>query len=393
MAGQYDLYAPRDIFDEDHIEFRNLTRDFLDKHVEGHVLEWEQNKWVPEEVIREAGEQGIFSVLVDENYGGAGLTDFRFRQIAQEEFSRYGADSLAGIISVHADIIIPYYEHLGTEEQKQKWVPGLATGELISAVAMTEPGAGSDLRGMKTTAVRDGDDWVLNGSKTFISNGMRCDLVIVAARTPDENHPQGGGITLFVVEDGMEGFSRGRKLEKIGSHAADTAELSFENVRVPDANRLGEVHKGLHSLMSHLPLERLSIAIGACAGARAALNWTIEYVTQRKAFGQPIAAFQNTQFEIAEMITKLEVSQAYVDAAVLKYNAGELTAVDAAKAKWWATDIQKDIVDRCLQLFGGYGYMMEYPIGRSYINSRVQTIYGGTNEIMKLIIGREVFGG
>lgn len=389
----YDLYAPRDLYDEDHLAFRDMNRAFLDKYVEGNVLQWEQNKWVPDEVIQAAGELGIFSVLVDEKYGGGGDDDFRFRQIAQEEFSRYGADSLAGIISVHADILIPYYEHLGTEEQKQKWIPGLATGELITAVGMTEPGAGSDLRGIKTTAVRDGDDWIINGAKTFISNGIRCDLVIVAARTPDENHPKGGGITLFVVEDGTEGFTRGRKLEKIGAHGADTAELAFDNVRIPDANRLGEVHKGLNSLMSHLPLERLSIAVGACAGARAALNWTIEYVEQRKAFGQPIAAFQNTQFEIAEMLTQLDVTQAYVDAAVLKYNAGTLSAVDAAKAKWWATDMQKNVIDRCLQLFGGYGYMQEYPIARAYANCRVQTIYGGTNEIMKTIIARDVFEG
>lgn len=388
----YNFYEKRDIYEDDHYAFRDMVRAFLDKHVVDNITKWEEEGNIPREVVQMAGEQGLLGISVDENYGGGGIDDFRFRAIAIEEFARVGATSLASTIATHTDIVIPYFEHLGTEEQKERWLPQLAGGEYLAAIAMTEPGAGSDLRGMRTTAVKDGDDWVINGSKTFITNGIHADLIVVAARTPDESHPKGGGITLFVVESDRPGFSRGRRLEKLGMHAQDTAELAFENVRIPDANRLGELHNGLRQLMSHLPLERLSIGVTGAAGARAALNLTTDYVLERKAFGQAIAEFQNTQFEIADMVTRLEVTQAYIDSCIEKLNRGELSAVDAAKAKWWATETHKDIVDRCLQLFGGYGYMMEYPIARAYADARVTTIYGGTTEIMKMLIARDVLG-
>lgn len=386
----YNLYAQRDIFDEEHIAFRDMVRAFLDRHVAGHIEEWERAGEIPREILDKAGEQGLFGLASDEKYGGGGAEDFRFRVMAIEEFARAGATSLAATIATHSDIVLPYIEHLATEEQKDRWMPQLVSGEWIAAIAMTEPGAGSDLRGMKTTAVRDGDDYVLNGTKIFITNGIHSHLVVVAAKTPDPEHPKGGGITLFVVEEGMAGFSRGRRLEKIGMHAQDTAELVFEDVRVPAANILGEKHKGLNQLMSHLPLERLSIAVAACAGARAAINWTLDYVKERHAFGQEIAQFQNTQFVIAELVTQLEIMQAYVDNAVLKLNEGTFTAVDAAKAKWYTTEAHKQIVDRALQLFGGYGYMTEYPIARAFADTRVTTIYGGTTEIMKWLVARDV---
>lgn len=388
----YNFYAKRDTYEEDHYAFRDMVRAYLDRHVVDNITKWESDNDIPRDAIHAAGEQGLMSVSVDEAYGGAGIDDYRFRQIAIEEFARVGATSLASAVGTHTDIVVPYFEHLGTDEQKQRWLPKLASGEWLAAIAMTEPGAGSDLRGIRTTAVRDGDDWVINGSKTFITNGMHAHLIVVAARTPDDAHPKGGGYTLFVVEDDREGFSRGRRLEKVGMHAQDTAELAFENVRIPDENRLSEVHTGLHELMSHLPLERLSIAVTAAAGARAALNWTVDYINERRAFGQAIADFQNTQFQIADMVTRLEVTQSYVDDCVAKHNRGELTPVDAAKAKWWATETHKDIVDRCLQLFGGYGYMLEYPIARAFCDTRVTTIYGGTTEIMKMLIARDVLG-
>lgn len=388
----YNLYEPRELFDEEHLAFRDMVRSFLDRHVAGNIEKWERDGEIPRDILNKAGEQGLFGLASDEKYGGGGAEDFRFRLAAIEEFARVGATSLAATIATHSDIVLPYIEHLATDEQKERWMPQLVSGEWISAIAMTEPGAGSDLRGIKTTAVKDGDDWVLNGTKIFISNGISSHLIVVATRTNDPAHPKGGGITLFVVEEGMPGFSRGRRLEKIGMHAQDTAELVFEKVRVPSTNVLGELHLGLNQLMSHLPLERLSIAVQACAGARAAISWTLDYVKEREAFGQPIANFQNTQFVIAELVTQLEVMQAYVDAAVLKLNEGKLSAVDAAKAKWYTTEAHKKIVDSALQLFGGYGYMTEYPIARAFADTRVTTIYGGTTEIMKWLVARDVLG-
>jgi alkylation response protein AidB-like acyl-CoA dehydrogenase len=310
--------------------------------------------------------------------------------VMMEEFARAGATSISSGFGLQDDIAIPYITDLGTDEQKARWLPKMASGECIGAIAMTEPGAGSDLQGIRTTAVRDGDEWVVNGAKTFITNGINSDLVIAVARTD----PNAGsrGISLLVVERGMPGFSRGRKLDKIGLHGQDTAELFFDDVRVPAANLLGREGGGFVHLMERLPRERMSIAVMGLASARAALGWTVEYTANRTAFGQPIAAFQNTQFELASMVTEVDVLEAYVDKAVLALNAGELTVVDAAKAKLWATDVQNRVLDRCLQLFGGYGYMSEYPIARAFTDARVQKIYGGTSEIMKTIIARDITG-
>ncbi len=307
-----------------------------------------------------------------------------------EELARVCAASVSSGFGLQDDIAIPYIVDLGTDEQKARWLPRMAAGECIGAIGMTEPGAGSDLQGIRTSAVRDGDDWVVSGAKTFITNGINADLVIVVARTD----PGAGsrGFSLLVLERGMPGFSRGRKLDKIGLHAQDTAELFFDDVRVPAANLLGREGGGFVHLMERLPLERMSIAMMALASLRAALDWTVEYTRQRTAFGQPIAAFQNTAFELATAVTEVDVLEAYLDKAVLALNEGELSAVDAAKAKLWATEVQRRVLDRCLQLFGGYGYMTEYPIARAYADARVQTIYGGTSEIMKTIIAREVTG-
>ncbi|MDR6868354.1 long-chain-acyl-CoA dehydrogenase [Microbacterium resistens] len=385
----YDLYARRPFFSEDHEAFRTSVRSFLARDVTGHVEDWERHGDIPRSVWDSAGELGLFGLAAPEHLGGGGEPDYRFRMAAIEEFTRVGAASPAATIATHADILLHYVVDLATPEQAERWVPRLASGEWIGAIAMTEPGAGSDLRAIATTADRDGDGWVLNGTKTFISNGIHSQLVVVAARTgraPD------APLSLFVVEDGASGFGRGKKLEKLGLKAQDTAELSFEDVRIPASHLLGEEGRGMRAIVSHLPLERLSIAANAVAGMRAALAWTIEYVLERRAFGKALAEFQNTQFTIAELVTELEATQAFVDEMVLRHNRGELTPVDAAKVKWWATESHKRAVDRCLQLFGGYGFMSEYPIARAYADTRVTTIFGGTTEIMKTIIARDVLG-
>ncbi|GIH69598.1 acyl-CoA dehydrogenase family protein [Sphaerimonospora thailandensis] len=375
----------RDLFDEEHLLFRETVRDFIAREVTPRHGQWEKDGIVPREVWKKAGELGVFGFSVPEEYGGAGITDFRYNAVIVEEIIRAGATGLG--FSLHNDVMAPYFVDLTNEEQKGRWLPGFASGELITAVAMTEPGAGSDLQGIRTTAVREGDHYVVNGQKTFITNGINSDLVVVVARTD----PAAGarGITLLVVERGMAGFTRGRNLEKIGMHAQDTAELFFENVRVPVANRLGdEDGRGFVQLMNNLPQERLSIAVAAVAAAESVLEATIEYCRNRKAFGRSIGQFQNTRFLLAELATEVEIARHYVDRCVLALNARELTVVDAAKAKWWTTELQNRVVDRCLQLHGGYGYMLEYPVARAWLDSRVQTIYGGTTEIMKEIIGR-----
>lgn len=388
----HSLYPRRALFGDEHEAFRDSVRTFLTRHVEGHIEEWEDAEAVPRQIWREAGAQGFIGLPVPAEYGGGGVDDYRFRVAMIEEAARAGATSMGAGFSTQTDIVLPYFVDLSTPEQAARWLPMLAAGDHIGAIAMTEPEAGSDLRGIRTTARRDGQDWVINGNKTFITNGINADVVIVVARTDPDPDAGSQAFSLLVVEDGADGFRRGRRLKKIGQKAQDTAELSFTDVRVgPDAV-LGEVGAGLPALMSHLPLERVSIAVTACASARAALSWTIEYVHGRKAFGRSIADFQNTQFSIAEMVTELEVTQAYIDAAVLRLNEGSFSAVDAAKAKWWATEMHKRTVDRCVQLFGGYGYMLEYPIARAYADTRVTTIYGGTTEIMKTIIARDVLG-
>ena len=381
----------RTIFEKDHEAYRETVREFVAREIEPHYEQWEADRLIDRAAWLAAGKSGIVGLAVPEEFGGSGVTDFRFRYVVAEEIARTATTSFGSGLSVHDDIVIPYIVNLGTDEQKQRWLPGMAAGKLIGAIAMTEPGAGSDLQGVKTTAVRDGDEWVINGQKTFITNGIHSDLVIVVARTD----PNAGskGFSLFVVERGMPGFSRGRKLHKVGLAGQDTAELVFEDVRVPTANLLGTEGRGFVHLMENLPLERISIAVNAITAAKAAYQWTRDYVFERKAFGKPIGDLQNTRFALAEMLTEIEVTESHIDRCVLASNAGELTAVDASKGKWWASELQKRVVDRCVQLHGGYGYMMEYPIGRAYVDSRIQTIYGGTTEIMKEIIGRDIAAG
>ena len=321
---------------------------------------------------------------VPEEFGGGGVSDFRFNAVVAEELGRYGGPQPQ--LTLHSDILAPYLTSLGTDEQKRRWLPGFASGELIAAIAMSEPGAGSDLAGIRTSAVSDGGDWIVSGAKTFISAGINADLVIVVARTdPEAGHR---GFTLLVVERDMPGFSRGRKLSKIGQRYADTAELFFNQVRVPTANVLGQVNRGFYHLMHNLPSERMSIAINAVAGAREIFDQTLAYAKGRQAFGQPIGSFQHNRFRFAEMMTELDVAQAHIDRCLQGIVDGELTAVDAAEAKWWSTELQKRVVDSCLQLHGGYGYMSEYAVAKAYTDTRIQTIYGGTTEIMKDIIGK-----
>ena len=381
----------RTIFEKDHEAYRETVREFLAREIEPNYEQWEADRLIDRSAWLAAGKSGIVGLAVPEEFGGSGVTDYRFRYVVAEEIARTATTSFGSGLALQDDIAIPYIANLGTHEQKQRWLPGMAAGELIGAIAMTEPGTGSDLQGIKTTAVRDGDDWVINGQKTFITNGIHSDIVIVVARTD----PNAGskGFSLLVVERGMPGFSRGRKLHKVGLAGQDTAELVFEDVRVPAANLLGTEGRGFVHLMENLPLERISIAVNAITVAKAAYRWTRDYVFERKAFGKPIGDLQNTRFALAEMLTEIEVTESHIDRCVLALNAGELTAVDAAKGKWWASELQKRVVDRCVQLHGGYGYMMEYPIGRAYVDSRIQTIYGGTTEIMKEIIGRDIAAG
>ncbi|MDX3104232.1 acyl-CoA dehydrogenase family protein [Nonomuraea angiospora] len=375
----------RDLFDEEHLLFRETVREFMAREVVPHHAQWEKDGIVPREVWKKAGEVGMFGFSVPEEYGGAGVKDFRYNAVIVEEIIRHGASGLG--FSLHNDVMAPYLVDLTDDEQKQRWLPGFASGELISAIAMSEPGAGSDLQGIRTTALHEGDHYLVNGQKTFITNGINADLVVVVAKTDPDAGAR--GTTLIVVERGMEGFERGRNLEKIGMKAQDTAELFFENVRVPVANRLGPRDgEGFFQLMNNLPQERLSIAVGAVAAAEAVLEETIEYCRTRQAFGRNIGSFQNTRFVLAELATETEIARHYVDKCILALNAGQLDAVDAAKAKWWTTELQTKVIDRCLQLHGGYGYMMEYPVAKAWLDSRVQTIYGGTTEIMKEIIGR-----
>jgi len=374
-------------YDEDQLAFADAVRTFIGKQVQPHYLEWEAAGLAPRELFAEAGASGFLGMAIPEQYGGGGVADFRFNQVLGEELALAGIGGAGLGLTLHNDICLPYFLRYCTEEQRQRWLPGIASGELITAVAMTEPGAGSDLAGIRTSARPDCTDLIVNGAKTFITNGINADLVITAVRTGPERHK---GLSLVVVERGMAGFERGRNLDKLGLHSQDTAELFFTDVRVPKENVLGELGAGFYSLVANLPQERMSLAISGVASARAALNWTIDYVRQRKAFGNPIGALQNTRFVLAEIDTELDVTQAYVDRCVHALNADELTPEDAAKAKWWATELQGRVIDRCLQLHGGYGYMQEYPIGRAYADARVTRIYGGATEVMKEIIGRSL---
>ncbi len=378
----------RHLFEDEHEAFRDSFRRFLEKEVVPHHDQWDRDGIVPHEVFAAAGANGFLGMAVPEEYGGGGVDDFRFNVVIAEETARVGAAGFGLGIGLHNDIVLPYFLSFTTDEQKARWLPGIASGEFVTAVAMTEPGIGSDLASMRTTAIRDGDVYVVDGSKTFITNGINADLVVTAVKTdPTQRHR---GMSLLVLERGMPGFDRGRNLDKIGQHAQDTAELFFTGVRVPAADLLGEEGQGFAYLVTKLPQERLSIAVAGVAAARAALDWTLEYVKQRTAFGTPIGSFQNSRFRLAEMDTEIDVAQHYLDACVRALAAGELTAEDAAKAKWWGTELQGRVVDGCVQLHGGYGYMSEYPIARAYADARVTRIYGGTTEIMKEIVGRSL---
>jgi alkylation response protein AidB-like acyl-CoA dehydrogenase len=376
----------RAIFDEEHDAFRQTVRSFIDKEITPHHDEWDKAGQVPREIWTKAGELGMLCFDVPEAYGGPGVDDFRYNAVVTEELARAGAGGPG--FPVHSDIIVPYIVSLGTEEQKQRWLPGCVSGETITAIAMTEPGAGSDLQGIRTHAVDKGDHWVLNGSKTFISNGIMADLVIVVARTdPDAGHQ---GISLLVVEAGMEGFERGRNLDKVGLKAQDTAELFFNDVIVPKENTLGEPGSGFISLMVNLPQERLSIGIIAAAACERVLELSIAYAKEREAFGKPIGKFQHNRFLLAEMATETHIARTFIDDCLAKHLEGKLDSTLASMAKYWTTELQTKLVDRSVQLHGGYGYMMEYPIAKAFIDSRIQTIYGGTTEIQKEIIGRSL---
>ncbi|MEU4129535.1 acyl-CoA dehydrogenase family protein [Streptomyces wuyuanensis] len=374
----------RQIFDAEHDAFRETVRTFIGKEVLPHYGQWEKDGVVSRDAWLAAGRQGLLGLAVPEEYGGGGNTDFRYSAVLAEEFTRAGAPGLA--IGLHNDIIGPYLTSLATEEQKRRWLPGFCSGEIVTAIAMTEPGAGSDLQGIRTTAEDRGDHWLLNGSKTFISNGILADLVVVVARTT----PEGGakGLSLLVVERGTEGFERGRNLDKIGQKAQDTAELFFHDVRVPKENLLGQRDGAFLHLMTNLAQERLNIAVAGIAAAEYLLEITTQYVKEREAFGRPLAKLQHIRFEIAEMATECAVTRTFLDRCIVDHSDGRLDAVHASMAKWWATELQKRVADRCLQLHGGYGYMTEYRVAKAFTDGRIQTIYGGTTEIMKEIIGR-----
>ncbi len=381
----------RNLFEDLHEDFRASFRTFLEREVIGEEHrygEWERTGIVPREVFALAGRGGFLGMAIPEADGGAGAEDFRLNLVIGEECQRAGVGSFGLGITLHNDICLPYFLTYCNEQQRGRWLAGIASGELITAIAMTEPGIGSDLAAMSTTALLDGDHYVVNGAKTFITNGINADLVIVAVKTdPSQRHR---GISLLVIERGMDGFERGRNLEKIGQHAQDTAELSFADVRVPVSNLLGQEGEGFRYLVSNLPQERLSIAASAVAAAEAALGWTLAYVLERKAFGQTIGSFQNSRFTLAEIRSEVEIARVFVDRCAQALNDGELSAEDAAMAKWWCTDLQGRVLDRCVQLFGGYGYMLEYPIARAFVDARVTRIYGGANEIMKEIVGRSM---
>jgi len=379
---------PRTIFDETHDQFRSAFRGWLDDRVVPNHEEWERDGITPRDLWIDAGKQGFLGLTVPESYGGGGTNDYRFAAIMTEEIGTTGVIGSGNGITLHNDIVLPYYLELANDEQKKRWLPGMCTGELIGALGITEPNTGSDVAGVRTTAVKKGGAYIVNGAKTFISNGINSDLVITVCKTdPEKGHR---GFSLLIVERGMKGFERGRNLDKLGMHAQDTAELFFNDVEVPEENLLGEEGMGFVYLMTNLAQERLGIAVGAIAVADAAVKWTLDYTKERKAFGQSISQFQNSKFLLAELATEVQIAQVYVDRCVELHCEAKLSAEQAAAAKYWCTELQNKVVDRCLQLHGGYGYMREYPIARAWADSRIQTIYGGTTEIMKEIVGRSL---
>ncbi|HME78463.1 MAG TPA: acyl-CoA dehydrogenase family protein [Mycobacterium sp.] len=374
-------------YTSEHHQFREMVHDFVQQTVVPSHERWEQAGCLDRSLFTEAGKLGLLAFSVSEEFGGPGVDDFRYNAIVVEELQRVGAAAEAVAISLQNDIVLPYLTDLTTTEQKQRWLPSVVTGETIIGIAMTEPGAGSDLAGIRSTAVRDGDHYVVNGAKTFISNGQTGDLFVIAVRTAPDRHK---GLSLLVVDPDTPGFSRGRNLEKIGLHAQDTSELSFTDMRVPVENLLGDEGRGFYQLMNNLPQERLSLAVGAVAAAEGVLAETLDYVKQRNAFGSPISGLQNTQFVLAELATEIDVARTYLDDCIAEHLIGELTAARAARLKWWTTELQVRTADRCLQLHGGYGYMREYPVSRAFVDARIQTIYGGTTEIMKTIVAKDL---
>jgi len=383
----------RDIYEEDHEAFRDLVKDFVKRHVSTESIErWDAAGEIDRETMLAAGEAGIIGLSVPEEFGGAGmLQDYRFRAIVNEEVIGAGAGSLAGALGIQDDLAVPYLVHMGTQEQKEKWLPRMASGEILGALAMTDPGAGSDLRGIKTNAKKVDGGYILNGAKTFISSGKTADIVVTFVKTGEGNRPD--AFSLLIVENGMEGFEHGKKLSKMGFHGWDTAELSFSDVFVPEENLIGgKEGMGFVQLMMNLPLERLSIAVSAAAATQAALKWTVDYTRDREAFGERVIDFQNTRFKIADMATTVDALWAYVDRGLKLYADSKLTAEEAAQLKFWATEREWEVLDTGVQLHGGYGYITEYPIARSFLDARVHRIYGGTNEIMRELVGRQIAG-
>ncbi|SJN46316.1 Butyryl-CoA dehydrogenase [Microbacterium esteraromaticum] len=383
----------RDIYEEDHEAFRDLVKDFVKRYATSEAIErWDAAGEVDRDTMLAAGEAGIIGLSVPEEFGGAGmLQDYRFRSVVNEEVIGAGAGSLAGALGIQDDLAVPYLVHMGTQEQKEKWLPRMATGEILGALAMTDPGAGSDLRGIKTNAKKVDGGYILNGAKTFISSGTTADIVVTFVKTGEGNRPD--AFSLLIVEKGMEGFDQGKKLSKMGFHGWDTAELSFSDVFVPEENLIsGKEGMGFVQLMMNLPLERLSIAVSAAAATEAALKWTVEYTKDREAFGERIIDFQNTRFKIADMATTVDALWAYVDRGLKLYAAEKLSAEEAAQLKYWATEREWEVLDMGVQLHGGYGYITEYPIARAFLDARVHRIYGGTNEIMRELVGRQIAG-
>jgi alkylation response protein AidB-like acyl-CoA dehydrogenase len=377
--------AKRAIFEPEHNDYRESYARFLQAEVVPRYQEWHDAQLVARDLFTKCAEYGFLAMEVPEEYGGPGVPDWRFNVVLAEESVRAGVgDAMAGPL-LHSDVVLPYLMASADDEQKQRWLPAIASGEKVLAIAMTEPGTGSDLAGIETRAVRDGDDYVMNGSKTFITNGINADLVVVAARTSDDKH---GGLSLFVVERGMEGFERGKQIEKLGQHASDTSELFFNDVRVPAENLLGAEGSGFLQLVSRLIPERLILAVTSMTGCEVALDMTLEYVKERKAFGKPIGSFQNSRFKLAELKTKVEITRCFIDRCIERHVAGTCTVEEAAMAKWWTTDLLCEITDTGVQLHGGYGYTTEYPIGKAWVDARIGKIYAGTNEIMKELIGR-----
>lgn len=371
----------------EHHQFRELVRDFVRQTVVPNHENWERDGQWDRSLFIEAGKLGLLGFSVSERLGGPGVDDFRYNAIVIDELQRAGAAAEAIAFTLQNDVVLPYLTDLTTPEQQQRWLPGVVTGETVLGIGMTEPGTGSDLAGIRTTAVRDGDEYVVNGAKTFISNGQVGDLFVIAARTSPDRHR---GLSLLVVDADTPGFSRGRNLEKIGLHAQDTSELTFTEMRVPKENLLQEEGRGFYQLMKNLPQERLALGVGAVAAAEAILAGTLDYVRDRKAFGSPIASFQHSQFVLAELATEIDIARTYLDDCLAEHLEGGLTAARAARLKWWTTDLQVRTADRCLQLHGGYGYMREYSVARAFVDARIQTIYGGTNEIMKTIIAKDL---